>query len=181
MRTLPSSACDFQSHLGHQCPADSWRKTEDRRQHGAFWRPARPRRDVLCVLPRSVGWNTVWEPARSKEASRGWFNRQITRRCDPSSLRGFPLLSCHLFIYFLNESGNIYFRFSLVFFFFFFFFFFYHIGSMWEFLDQGSNVCCMAATRTTAVRMQEPQPARPSKNSLSWHFNVLGTLPKSFS
>lgn len=114
MRTLPSSACDFQSHLGHQCPADSWRKTEDRRQHGAFWRPARPRRDVLCVLPRSVGWNTVWEPARSKEASRGWFNRQITRRCDPSSLRGFPLLSCHLFIYFLNESGNIYFRFSLV-------------------------------------------------------------------
>ena len=45
------------------------------------------------------------------------------------------------------------------------FFFFFHTGGMWKFLDQGLNLGHTAATRATVVRMQEPQPARPSENS----------------
>lgn len=45
------------------------------------------------------------------------------------------------------------------------FFLFCHTGSLWEFLGQGLNLRCTAAIRATAVRTQEPQPARPSENS----------------
>jgi len=43
---------------------------------------------------------------------------------------------------------------------------------MWEFLGQGSNLRRTAATRATAVRTQEPQPARSSENSLKLNFNT---------
>ena len=74
-------------------------------------------------------------------------------------------------------SGSL----SFFFFVFFFFFLFCHTGSMWEFLGQGLNLRRTAATRATAVRTQEPQPARPSENSQdliiitlgSWHVSSL--------
>ena len=50
------------------------------------------------------------------------------------------------------------------------FFLFCRKGSMWEFMGQGSNLCHTTSTRATAVRMQEPQPARPSENSPQWLF-----------
>ena len=49
----------------------------------------------------------------------------------------------------------------------FFFFFFCHTGSMWEFLGHRLNLY------HTAVTTQEPQPTRPSENSLkSFFFNT---------
>ena len=54
-----------------------------------------------------------------------------------------------------------------VFFFFGIFFPFCHTVSVWEFLGQGLNLHYTAAARATAVRIQEPQPARPSENSLN--------------
>ena len=47
---------------------------------------------------------------------------------------------------------------------------FCHTGSLWKFLGQGSNLRHTASTRATAVRRQEPQPARPSENSLRGTF-----------
>ena len=52
------------------------------------------------------------------------------------------------------------------------FFLFCHTGSKWEFLGQGLNLRRTAATRTTAVRMQEPQPPRPSESSWEQTFQV---------
>ena len=67
-------------------------------------------------------------------------------------------------VFFLSQSCNIYFRFSLVFLFV-CLFLFCRIGSLWEFLGQGLNLHCTAATRATLVRMQEAQPAGPSESS----------------
>ena len=53
-------------------------------------------------------------------------------------------------------------------------YFFVFPGSMWEFLGQGLNLHHTAATRATAVRMQEPQPARPSENSLLFTYLIWG-------
>ena len=77
-------------------------------------------------------------------------------------------IGCLFIFFFLNESFNVYFWFSLVylvfffffffffgFFFFFFFFFFCHTGSMWKFLGQALNLCHTAAIRATEVRNTE--------------------------
>ena len=56
-----------------------------------------------------------------------------------------------------------------------FFFLFCHTGSMWEILGQGLNLHCTVATRATAVRTQEPQPTRPSENSLNLLSDALLT------
>ena len=81
-------------------------------------------------------------------------------------------------LFVLNESCNVYFRFSLGFFggFLHFFFLFCNTGSMWEFLGQGLNLCHKAATRATVMRTQEPQPSRPSENLLN--HNILELMRK---
>ena len=82
--------------------------------------------------------------------------------------RQIQCISFLSFFFFLNESCNVYFRFSLALFFCFFLFFFSFFatqavyGNSWS---RDLNVCCTAATRAREVRMQEPQPTRPSENS----------------
>ena len=62
--------------------------------------------------------------------------------------------------------------FSVCFFVLFCFFLFCHTGgSVWELLGRGSNLHHTVATRIIAVRTQEPQPAKPSENSLVSIFN----------
>ena len=82
----------------------------------------------------------------------------------------------YLFIY-LNESCNIYFRFSLVFSFLYFFSFLPHRQYMGI---PGPGIKPMPHSSNqshSSERMQEPQPTRPSENSLSY-INLIIRLAK---
>ena len=80
--------------------------------------------------------------------------------------------SIFLFYHFLffNDLQHLFQVLSCFACFLYFFFLFRHTGSMWEFLGQGWNLHHTVAARAKAVRTQEPQPGRPSENSLSLYF-----------
>ena len=90
------------------------------------------------------------------------------------------VLYSFIFINFFNESCNIYFWFSHVFVIVFFFFFFFFLPPRPYVGISGAGVKPMPHSSNqshSSERMQEPQPTRPSENSLSY-INLIIRLAK---
>ena len=100
------------------------------------------------MAPENPYWDTTQNGSKCFQAPAGILFYFIIIFLKWELQHLFQVLSCFLFCFVL-----------------FCFFLFCQTGNMWEFLGQGLNICRTAATRATAVRTQEPQPARPSENS----------------